>query len=164
MTSWFEGITFFSQKDLEDIDKMNDRDYPIVKLKKRRRDGTRNYTTKINKYFITLTSSSANKDPNEYYTAIKNILKQKALKITYGYGVIELTKNANPHAHIYMECKGYCRLAFLKRQWTSTSIDIRRVIKDNGIRNYQNKDENNDKLNTYLSDHQCPRTYSLEGI
>jgi len=162
MTNWLEGITFFNQQDLEDIDKAYDIDHPTPK--RRRRYGACNYTLKINKYFITLTSSSANKDPNKYYKAIKDILKQKALKIEKGFGVIELTKSANPHAHIYIECKGYCRLAFLKRQWSETSIDIKRVKKDNGIKNYQNKDENNATLLAYLAKYDCPRTYSLEGI
>ena len=159
---WLEGITFFNQQDLEDLDKMYDLDHPTPK--KRRRYGACNYATKINKYFITLTSSSVKKDPNEYYSAIKNIIKQKALKIEYAYGVIELTKDGKPHAHIYMECCAYCRLAFLKRQWNGSSIDIKRVKKDNGIRNYQNKDKDNEQLLSYLAKYKCPRTYSLEGI
>lgn len=124
-----------------------------------------NYGLKINKYFITLTSHPEQLDPNQYYKAIVNILKQKLFKTEFGYGCIELTpKTKQPHAHIYMECKAYVRLDKLKRQWKHSSIDIKKVIKDNGIKNYIDKDDGNDELLTYLRNNSCQRTYSLDTL
>lgn len=111
-----------------------------------------------NKYFITLTACpEVTEKPSLLVEAIKKILKQKAFKITYGYGVIELTKQGMPHAHIYIECKAYIRLQMIKRQWKKSSVDLKRVKKDNGIRDYQDKDRDNKELASFLHKHNLER-------
>lgn len=120
------------------------------------------YSKTGNRYFITLTSHPDQLDPNDYYKAIVKILKQKAFKTTYGYGCIELTKTGQPHGHIYMECVAFVKLAMLKRQWKHSSIDVKRVKFDNGIKNYINKDIDNEELSEYLKKHDCKRVYELQ--
>lgn len=138
---------------------------PDLKPKKKTRvykgqfENQRKKSDIIKKYFITLTSGKD--DPHEYMNAIKRILKQKVFKIISGYGCIELTKKGNPHAHIYIESYTYLDLQKLKRCWEFTSIDKKSVKKDNGIKNYINKDEKNAKLLSYLSSHNCERTFKI---
>lgn len=130
-----------------------------IKWHKIKQPSGNDYSKSGNKYFITLSSCPTINDPNVYYQAIQNILKQKCFKSSYGYGCIELTKKGEPHAHIYMECKAYVKLAKLKRQWKHSSIDVKSIKKDNGIINYIDKDENNKALNDFLEKHDCKRTY-----
>ncbi len=110
--------------------------------------------TKINKYFITLTAGAV---PKEYENAISRILKYKKFKIDYGYGVIELTKSGQPHAHIYLETKEYLRKERVKRIWKKSFIDIKNVKIDNGIKNYCEKDKDNTKLLEFCRLHNIQR-------
>lgn len=110
-------------------------------------------------YFITLTSGVDS--PHAYLNAIKKILNYKCFKALNGYGCIELTKQGNPHSHIYLQTHNYVRLQKLKQCWKDTSIDIKLVKKDNGISKYIHKDAKNTKLLDYLQANNCERTYKI---
>lgn len=130
----------------------------ICVLKKHSPKRDSNYTDGINKYFITLTKGID--DPKIYLQQIEKLLNYKAFKVEAGYGVVELTKDGSPHAHIYVECKRYLRKDKIERViWTHSFIDIKNVKKDNGISAYVDKDKDNKDLLEYLADHKCARTY-----
>lgn len=111
-----------------------------------------------NNYFITLTAGGL---PKEYCEAINKILYYKKFKVVSGFGVIELTKNNEPHAHIYIECKDYVRKERIERIWKKSFSQIKKVKYDNGIRNYCDKDKDNTKLLEFCHYHKIPRIISL---
>lgn len=132
---------------------------PSPSITKTRRETK--YTKSINKYFITLTAGPPK--PNIYMKAIGRIIRQKRLKIVDGFGVIELTKDKRPHAHIYIECTRYVCKSDITRIWKESFIDIKNVKTDNGIKKYMHKDENNEELIQFLKKHSCPRIDLLNG-
>lgn len=114
---------------------------------------------KVNKYFITLTAGGKGK---EYIQAIRKILHYKKFSVVNGYGVIELTKNDEPHAHIYIESKDYIKHERIKRIWKKSYSQIKNVKFDNGIMKYCDKDENNEKLLEYCKKNNIPRVVRFE--
>lgn len=117
------------------------------------------YSSETSKYFITLTSGKII-SPIPFAESIVRILKQKRLKISDGFGCIELTKAGKPHAHIYVESTKYISKSDISRIWKEGFIDVRNVKKDNGIRDYTEKDKDNEVLLNYLLEYKCERVYN----
>lgn len=138
------------------------RDLREHRLKKHSKfTNNKDVVTKYKNYFITLTAGG---EPKEYVEALKRILTYKKFKVKYGYGVIELTKNGEPHAHIYIESEDYIRSERIARIWKRSFFQIKRVYKDNGIRNYCEKDSNNTELLSFCKKNKIPRVINLGDL